>query len=143
MSVISDSSVLSSVNSVFAAVVQLVERLPSKEKVAGSNPVRRSMIPTFLKSCLRSYHPKNLDKNKDKERIIFQVLNFGNFKSIRWLFKNYSLKEIKNVLKSKNSSWHFLSYSFWCKILKIKRENINNAFLPSFRKRNKENIASI
>lgn len=100
------------------------------------------MLPKFLKSSLRGYQPKNLDKNKDKERIIFQVLNFSNFKAIKWLFKNYSLIEIKKVLKSKNSSWNYKSYSFWCKILKIKSQNQNYALLPSFRQRNKKNLTS-
>jgi hypothetical protein len=92
-------------------------------------------LPNFLKPCLKSYSLKALDKNKDKEKIIFLILNFGNFQAIKWLMKNYSLAEIKKVLNFKNSSWNFLSYSFWCKILKVKPKNKNYALLPSFKVR--------
>ena len=40
---------------------------------------------------------KNLDLEKDKIYIIHQVLSYGNLNQIKWLFKNYSLKEIQEA----------------------------------------------
>ncbi|MCX6384849.1 MAG: hypothetical protein NTV16_10325 [Actinobacteria bacterium] len=38
-----------------------------------------------------------MDLENDKIYIIHQVLSFGDIDEIRWLFKNYSLDEVKIV----------------------------------------------
>ena len=101
------------------------------------------MLPQFLKTPLKSYDLNKLDKVNDKEKIIFYLLNYGNFQSIKWLFKNYHLQDILKVLKSKNKIWLRSSYKFWSKIFRIKEQKVNYGILPSFRKRNKKNFASL
>jgi len=54
-------------------------------------------IPNSLQPILWSKNVKNLDLEKDKVYIIHQVLSFGNFEQIKWLFNVYGQKEIREV----------------------------------------------
>jgi hypothetical protein len=63
-------------------------------------------ISNFLKPFLWSYNLKKLDLEKNKEKIIFNILNFGNKKATDWLFKFYSKKEIIKIFnKTKINLW--------------------------------------
>jgi hypothetical protein len=76
-------------------------------------------IPKFLKPFLWSYCLKKIDFEKNKEKIIFNILNFGNKKATDWLFKFYSKKEIIKIFnKTKIHLWQKKSYNFWKIILK-------------------------
>jgi hypothetical protein len=71
-------------------------------------------IPNFLRPFLWSYDLKKLDLEKNKEKIIFNILNFGNKKATDWLFKVYSKKEIIQIFKKiKPRLWQRRSYNFW------------------------------
>jgi hypothetical protein len=51
---------------------------------------------------------------KNKEKIIFNILNFGNKKATDWLFTVYSKKEIIQIFKKiKPRLWQRRSYNFW------------------------------
>ncbi|MFH1462641.1 MAG: hypothetical protein ABIG08_03045 [bacterium] len=54
-------------------------------------------IPEFLQGILWSQNIKKLDLENDNVYIIHQVLSYGNLGQIRWLFKVYPFKEIKEV----------------------------------------------
>lgn len=57
----------------------------------------------------------------DKNLIITQVLNYGNLRAVRWLFKTYSKGEIKQVLrKPRRGVWVKQSIDYWSKILDVK-----------------------
>jgi hypothetical protein len=71
-------------------------------------------IPNFLRPFLWSYDLKKLDLEENKEKIIFNILNFGNKKATDWLFKVYSKKEIIQIFKKiKPRLWQRRSYNFW------------------------------
>ena len=71
-------------------------------------------IPNFLRPFLWSYDLKKLDLEKNKEKIIFNILNFGNKKATDWLFTVYSKKEIIQISKKiKPRLWQRRSYNFW------------------------------
>jgi len=71
-------------------------------------------IPNFLRPFLWSYDLKKLDLEKNKEKIIFNILNFGNKKATDWLFTVYSKKEIMQTFKKiKPRLWQRRSYNFW------------------------------
>jgi hypothetical protein len=71
-------------------------------------------IPNFLRPFLWSYDLKKLDLEKNKEKIIFNILNFGNKKATDWLFKVYPKKEIIQTFKKiKPRLWQRRSYNFW------------------------------
>lgn len=87
-------------------------------------------IPKFLQPYLASYNLRQLNIKKDKRTIITQILNKGNSKAVKWLFENYSLSEIKEVVKNPaRGMWFEQSLSYWQRIfnLKIPKDNFKLA----------------
>ena len=84
-------------------------------------------LPKFLKSYLPSYDISQMDlyHPSDKKLIIEAVLNQGTTKEIKWLFKTYTLREIKNVLRNPGRGcWDARVLNFWTKIFGIKMHPI-------------------
>lgn len=81
------------------------------------------MLPKFLEVFLPSYDIFSMDLKDphDKILIIEAVLNKGREKEIKWLFRMYSLREIKNVLRNPSRGcWHIRALNYWTKIFNIK-----------------------
>lgn len=77
-------------------------------------------VAGFLQSYLASYDLSSLDLEKDKDIIITEILNKGDGKAVKWLGKNYSLKEIKEVVSFPiRGMWMKSVLSYWLKILDI------------------------
>ena len=77
-------------------------------------------IPKFLQPYLWSYDLSHVDAKEDKITIITQILNFGDKKAVKWLFKTYKISEIKSVLKKpQRGLWLEKSIDYWAKILNI------------------------
>ncbi len=59
----------------------------------------KARMKTFssLQGILWSKNIKKLTLEKDKVYIVHQILSYGNLRQIKWLFKIYGLKEIKEV----------------------------------------------
>ena len=86
------------------------------------------MVPKFLQPYLWSYDLKKLDPKKNKERIITNILNLGDRKATKWLFKQYNKEEIKEVVKNPlPGEWNEKSLNYWSLIFNVK---------PKIRKRN-------
>ena len=67
-----------------------------------------------VKSVLWSYDLDQIEINKDKKIIIFQVLNFGSEDAIKWLFKQYDLSTIKRIANSiPLFEWNKKSLALW------------------------------
>lgn len=78
-------------------------------------------LPVYVKHCFWSYSPSDFDLRKDKELIIAQILNYGDWRGIRWLFQNYSEREIKAVLvHPRRGSWWPKVLNFWLTIFKLR-----------------------
>jgi hypothetical protein len=60
----------------------------------------RKKVPIRLQGILWSKDVRNLDLEKDKVYIIHQILMYGDFSDIRYLFHTYSLKVIQSVFIS-------------------------------------------
>lgn len=89
-------------------------------------------LPRFLQSCFPSYALASLNKTKDKKLIITQVLNYGTGREIEWLGKNYSKKEIKEVIRFPASGmWMKSVLLYWLKLfdVKLNRDNFNKAVI--------------
>ena len=90
-------------------------------------------LPKFLQPYLASYNLEKLDENDPgvSNEVITQVLNLGDDRAVRWIFKNYTLKEIRNTVeKPQRGVWFEESLNYWSKVLKIKRiENYDQAIL--------------
>ncbi len=56
-----------------------------------------SKIPTNLRGILWSRDISKLDLQEDKNYIIHQVLAYGSWEHLKWLFSTYKTGEIKDV----------------------------------------------
>ena len=82
-------------------------------------------LPSFLQGYLWSYDIRKIDKKLHKETIITSILDLGDEKAISWLFKNYSLGQIKSVLKNpRRGEWHKTSLLYWQRILDVEAEKM-------------------
>ncbi len=54
-----------------------------------------AMIPKRLQAVLWSAETEKLDTVKDKHYIIHQILAYGSWEDIKWLFKTYNREMIK------------------------------------------------
>lgn len=78
-------------------------------------------IPSKMRWLFWSYDIKSLDLNKDKDYIITQVLNYGTWNDVRWLFRVYPEKEIMEVVKNPSRGlWFEKVLNFWTTIFNIR-----------------------
>ena len=54
-------------------------------------------MPLFLQPILWSSNIGDLDLKKHRDYIIHQILMYGSFKQLSWLFNAYSKKELVNT----------------------------------------------
>jgi len=89
-------------------------------------PKVKTKIPLKMKWLFWSYDVKSLDLKKDKDYIITQTLNYGSWEDLKWLYKVYSEKEIKEVIKNPSRGlWFEKVLNFWLTIFNIKlKKNI-------------------
>ena len=62
-----------------------------------------SQIPKKLQAILWSTNIHQLDLERDRTYIIHQILKYGTFADIQWLFKTYSKKNVNHVFINKPS----------------------------------------
>lgn len=80
-----------------------------------------------FKPFLWSLDLARMDLEKDKARIITNVLNFGTKKATDLLTKIYDEKEIKEIVQNpKPGEWSNKSLNYWSIIFNIKPKNIKN-----------------
>ena len=78
-------------------------------------------VPKFLQPHLASYNFSKLDVGGDRELIITEVLNKGDFKALKWLCNNYSRRELEAVVKyPTRGMWMKSILVYWMKIFGIK-----------------------
>ncbi|MFA5831240.1 MAG: hypothetical protein WC878_05415 [Candidatus Paceibacterota bacterium] len=80
-------------------------------------------IPQFVAPFLWSYDVSAIDLERDKKRIIINVLNFGTKKATDWLFSTYAKDEIRKIVaESLYSEWSKKSLHYWRFVLGISSE---------------------
>ncbi len=62
-------------------------------------------------------NPKTIDPEKNARYVIERILDFGEPKEVRWLFKQYSQNEIKRVMNLPRSQVDPKSKSLWSLLL--------------------------
>jgi hypothetical protein len=78
-------------------------------------------LPRAVKASLWSYDTDALDLERDKERIIFNVLNYGSDEAARWACATYSQKDLVGVIEgSVRSAWSPKSLAFWSAVLRAR-----------------------
>ena len=84
-------------------------------------PKVKAKIPQKMKWLFWSYDIKSLDLKEDKDYIIPQVLNYGTWEDLKWLYKVYSEKDIKKVVKDpRRGVWFEKVLNFWTTIFNIR-----------------------
>jgi len=83
-------------------------------------PKVKTKIPQKMKWLFWSYDIKSLDLKEDKDYIITQVLNYGTWDDLKWLYKIYPEKEIKKVVRNpRRGLWFKNVLNFWTTIFNI------------------------
>lgn len=82
-------------------------------------------IPKSLQPILWSQDIKTLDLKKNKVYIINQILRFGSINDLRWLYKTYPEKTIKDVFTKNPQPIYTPSSYYFVKNLLLK---INKSF---------------
>ena len=63
-----------------------------------SNGVKKQKLPKDFKPLLWSYKFSEIDPERDKQTIIVNVVNYGNWRQWQWIIKTYGRKEVKRLL---------------------------------------------
>lgn len=83
-------------------------------------PKVKVKIPSKMKWLFWSYDIKSLDLKDDRDYIITQTLNYGDWKDLKWLFKTYSEKEIKEIVKNpQRGVWFEKVLNFWTTLFNL------------------------
>jgi hypothetical protein len=79
------------------------------------------MLPKFVRQFLWFNDLKKIDLQKDKSRIILNLLNIGSKKATDWLFNFYPKSEIKRVILDCGAKGELSkkSLNYWTLILNI------------------------
>ncbi|MCX6735816.1 MAG: hypothetical protein NTZ13_01915 [Candidatus Parcubacteria bacterium] len=77
-------------------------------------------IPQYVAPFLWSYDIAALDFERDKKRIVVNVLNFGTKEATDWLFSVYPKEEIRKIVaESLYGEWNKKSLYYWRFVLGI------------------------
>lgn len=80
-------------------------------------------LPKFLKKYFWDVDFSKINKIKNSQFILERLLEYGDKKALIWLLKNYSLKEIKEVIYETR----FLSSRsvfFWVNFLNLNKQKV-------------------
>jgi len=80
-------------------------------------------LPKFLKKYFWEVEFNELNKTKNSYFVIGRILEYGDKKAVKWLFRNYSLNQIKEVV-CKTRSLSLRSLFFWTLFLNLKRNKV-------------------
>ena len=77
-------------------------------------------IPQYVAPFLWSYDIEHIDLERDKKRIVINVLNLGTKEATEWLFSVYQKEEIQKIVaESLASEWSKKSLHYWRLVLDI------------------------
>ena len=81
----------------------------------------KSKVPAQFQRSLWSYNIDKMDLEEDKREIITRVLNYGTWEDLKLLYKLYSEKDIKQVVKNpRRGVWFKKVINFWTTIFNIR-----------------------
>lgn len=65
---------------------------------------RQTKLPEFFRWLLWSYKFSQIDADEDKERIIINTINYGDWEHWRWVVNYYGTKEVKKIIENTSAS---------------------------------------
>jgi len=75
-------------------------------------------LPAAVRSTLWSYDLSGIDPQRDRELVITQVLNYGNWQAVLWLLETYGKEEVRKVVrKPRRGMWWPRALNFWLTML--------------------------
>lgn len=80
-------------------------------------------LPAFLKQYFWDVDFKEVDKEQNATYIIHRLLDKGNDRVIRWLFKTYNRDLIKEVI-TKRRGFSAKTANFWADLLDIDKRKV-------------------
>lgn len=81
------------------------------------------MIPVYLKKYFWDVDFEKINLKKSQAYIIKRLLEYGDEKAIKWMWRNFGKTEVRNVL-SNSRGFSVRSVNFWALILNIPREEV-------------------
>lgn len=90
-------------------------------------------LPSFLEPYFWDVDFKKMSGQKSKMLILKSVLERGNIKAIRWLFRNFTKKDVKQLLFT-DKDLSPLTSNFWADYFNIDKVKIPSLKNPSPRK---------
>lgn len=85
------------------------------------NVVMDNAVPNYIKPFLWSYDVSKIDLQRDKKRIITNVLNYGTKEATDWLFSVYNKDDVIETIKNPFSGeWNKKSLYFWSFVFGVK-----------------------
>ncbi|PIP50929.1 hypothetical protein COX11_01435 [Candidatus Berkelbacteria bacterium CG23_combo_of_CG06-09_8_20_14_all_41_73] len=82
-------------------------------------------VPKQFQRVLWSYDISKMDLEEDKNEIITQVLNYGDWEDLKLIYKLYPEKEIKKIIKNpRRGVWFKKVLNFWTTIFNIKLKKV-------------------
>lgn len=61
--------------------------------------MNKESLPSNLKPIFWSYNFAALEPEKDKQRIIINIINYGKWEDWQWLLKQYGKEELKGTIE--------------------------------------------
>lgn len=80
-------------------------------------------LPKFLKEYFWEIDFESLDRDKYPMYVIKRILEYGDEMAIKWMGKNFSLDEIKEVVCN-TRDLSLISASFWAVVLDIDKKGV-------------------
>lgn len=83
----------------------------------------KAQKPSFLKKYFWDIKFEDLDPQKRSRYTIERLLEYGDEKAVRWMFKNFSEEAIKEALVS-SRQLSLKSANFWAMYMGIDKEKV-------------------
>ena len=80
-------------------------------------------MPDFLKKYFWDVDFSRLDHKKHSEYVIERLLELGDIKAVKWVFRNFATLAIKNVLL-RSSNLSEKSAIYWSNILDVPKVRV-------------------
>lgn len=69
-----------------------------------SGTKQKTKLPEFFRYLLWSYRFPAIDLEDDKERIIINTINYGDWEHWRWIVNYYGISEVKRIIENTPAS---------------------------------------
>jgi len=82
----------------------------------------KTKVPKEATVLFQEYDLNSLDVKNDKGLIIGRILELGDLRSLQWLFKIYTIKEIAEFVKLRGyRTLSSRTFNFWLLVLDIEK----------------------